>query len=163
MATTHSHSRHHLHIAPEVQRNVSQRVFITVGIIFLALGLIGVATPYMAGMHFSLSHNIIHFALAGLYFWIGYQRESRRSYTYGYVMGGALVMLGILGFVIGSPAYLTTMPNIPAEQSLWIVVPNVLEPGTGDHFVHLILGAATIMGGINAKRFLNRIRIAVNK
>jgi hypothetical protein len=165
MATTHS--RHHLDsdhlVTPKIQKNVSQRVFITLGILFLILGLVGLAVPYLGGMHFSTAHNLIHFVLAGLYFWIGYQRESKRTYIFGYVVGSFLVLLGILGFAIGSPAYLTTMPNLPAEQSLWIVMPGILELGMADHFVHLILGAATIMGGVNAKRFLNRIRIAVKK
>lgn len=162
MATVHSTQPKNI-MTPVAQKTVAQMVFMSIGIVFMVLTIIGLAVSYPPGIHFSAAHNIVHFIAGAVTLYFGFQRDSKKTYMFGYLAGSFFLLLGILGFVIGSPAYLTTMPTMPADQSLWIIAPNVFELGTLDHYVHLILGAALIMGGVNAKRSLNRIRIAVNK
>ena len=83
-----------------VQKTASQKMYITIGIIFLALGVIGMVTPEVMGMHFTAAHNLIHFIAGGVTLFVAFQRESRKSYFYGYIAGAFFIALGILGFAI---------------------------------------------------------------
>jgi hypothetical protein len=120
-------------------KSAPQKVCIGLGIIFVVIGLAGVMMPGFMGMHLSMVHNLIHLGSGFLALWSGY---SSRNKAYNFCLGfGALYgLLGIAGFLIGEPGY-PAVGHMEADQNLFRLIPNILELGTMDHVIHLLLSA----------------------
>jgi hypothetical protein len=132
-------------------RTTPQKVCIGLGIVFVLVGLAGIMMPGFLGMHLSLAHNIIHLGSGALALWAGYADRPEKSYVFCLSFGAVYGLLGILGFIAGEPGY-PGVGNMEADQNLLRILPNLLEFGTMDHFVHLILGAAFIGAGLAYKK-----------
>jgi hypothetical protein len=132
-------------------RSVVQNTCVGLGIFFILTGLIGLIMPGFMGMHLSMSHSLIHIVSGALALWAGFADESRRAYTFSVVFGSLYGLLGIAGFIIGVPGY-PGVGHMAADQYLWRVIPNILELGTIDHTVHLILSAAFLLAAYNWKK-----------
>ena len=142
------HSRHHSHIATHT---LIQKVCIGMGVGFILVGLAGIMMPGFMGMHLSLTHDFIHLASGALALWAGYSDDSKKAYTFSISFGTLYALLGIGGFLIGSPGY-PGVGNMQADQNLLRVIPNVLEFGTVDHLVHLIIAGVFFLGAYSWKR-----------
>jgi hypothetical protein len=146
--------RHH-HIQYS-QRAVSQKVCLIVGFFLILLGLVGTVIPEALSMHLSPSHNIIHLVSGILAMWIGSMDEPKRANVFCIVTGFLYSAIGIAGFIIGLPGYPSgNMPGMSGDQYLFKVIPNVLELGSMDHTVHLILGAFFLFSAIPSKKNTN--------
>lgn len=132
-------------------RTMIQKVCIGLGIFFVVAGLGGIIMPGMLGMHLSLAHNIIHLASGALALWVGYSDVPRRAYNFAVAFGVVYGLLGIAGFVMGSPGY-PGVGHMEADQNLLRVIPNVLEFGSMDHGVHVLLGAVFLISAYAYKR-----------
>ncbi len=141
---------HHSHplITP---RNLVQRTCITVGILFILMGLVGIIMPGFMGMHLSLGHNLIHLLSGSLALWCGYADEPRRAYTFCILFGAFYGILAVAGYVMGKPGY-PSVGHMDANQNLLRVIPNVLELGTQDHIVHFLLSAVFLVSAYAWKR-----------
>ncbi len=64
-------------------------------------------------------------------------------------------MLGVVGFVAGGPGT-PDMPGMAADSRLLKVIPGVLELGTSDHSLHIILGIAFLAGGLLTRSDVRR-------
>lgn len=122
-------------------RSSIQKVCIILGAGFVLVGLAGIAMPGLMGMHLSMSHNLIHLVSGALALAMGYADDPKKAYTFAVAFGVVYGLLGIAGFLIGQPGY-PGVGHMEADQNLLRVIPNVLEFGTMDHSVHLILSAA---------------------
>jgi hypothetical protein len=109
--------------------------------VFILAGLGGIITPGLLGMHLSLIHNIVHLASGALALWMGYSDDSKKAYTFSVAFGSVYVLLGLAGFIFGSPGY-PGVGHMEADENLLRIIPNAFELGTSDHFVHIILGVA---------------------
>lgn len=130
------HSSHHF----GVQRTAPQKICIGMGVFFIVIGLLGVMMPGILGMHLSMAHNFIHLASGALALWAGYSENNNHAFNFCLGFGFVYALLGVVGFLMGEPGY-PAMGNMEADQYLFRVIPNVLELGTADHIVHLLLGA----------------------
>lgn len=138
MATVmNQHRSHHI----STPRSVTQKVCIGLGIFFVVAGLAGIVMPGILGMHLSFAHNLIHLLSGALAIWVGYSDDPKKSFNFAVAFGSVYGLLGLAGFVIGSPGY-PGVGHMEADQNLLRVIPNVLEFGTADHTVHLIISAA---------------------
>jgi hypothetical protein len=143
--------RHH-HIQYN-QRSISQKVCLILGFFLILLGLVGTVLPEAMSMHLSPTHNIIHLLTGVLGMWIGSMDEAKRATTFCIVTGFLYTAIGIAGFVIGLPGYPSgNMPGMRGDQYLFKAIPNVLELGSMDHTVHLILGAFLLFSAIPSKK-----------
>lgn len=122
-------------------RSSIQKSCIVLGVGFILVGIAGIIMPGLMAMHLSMAHNLIHLASGALALAVGYADDSRNAYTFAVVFGVVYGLLGILGFVVGQPGY-PGVGHMEADQNLLRVIPNVLEFGTMDHSIHLILSAA---------------------
>lgn len=132
--------RHHSHHVT-TPRTITQKVCIGLGIFFIIAGLGGIVMPGMLGMHLSMSHNVIHLASGGLALWCGYSDDPRKAYNFALSFGIVYGLLGLAGFVFGEPGY-PGVGHMEADENLLRVIPNVLEFGTADHTVHVLVAAA---------------------
>lgn len=132
-------------------RVFSQKVCIALGIFFVFIGLTGVVTPGLMGMHLSVVHNTIHLASGALALWTGYSENSNRSYVTCISLGLLYSAFGVLGFVMGSAGY----PNVgyaQMDQYLLRIIPDSFEVGTSDHLIHILIGVTFLVGGVFTKR-----------
>src|SRR5690348_8937043 len=82
-----------------------QKVCITLGIIFVLIGVLGIIMPGFMGMHLSMAHNLIHLVTGALALWVGYYDDASKAYTFSIAFGAIYAVLGIAGYVIGQPGY----------------------------------------------------------
>lgn len=120
-------------------KSAPQKVCIGLGIVFVIVALAGVMMPGFMGMHLSMVHNLIHLGSGFLALWSGYSGR-RKAYNFCLAFGAIYGLLGIAGFIMGSPGY-PAVGHMEADQNLFRLIPNVLEFGTMDHLVHFLLGA----------------------
>jgi hypothetical protein len=137
-----------------------QKVCLTMGIIFIVMGLLGAVMPGMLGMHLSVAHNLIHLLSGALAIWFGYSSEQHRAYNLTMVFGVAYGLIAIAGYMIGNPGY-PTLGNLNADQHLWRVIPNVMEFGTVDHVLHLFISAVFLTAALVWRRTDVRAQAAI--
>lgn len=112
------------------------------GVVFLLVGVIGFAEfgRRLLGAHLYPTHNAVHIVsgVAALYFGFAGTLSAARAFCL--IFGVVYLALGILGLVLGEP-----------PDRMWHPL-NVLELGTSDHAIHLLLGALFLAGGLFTKR-----------
>jgi hypothetical protein len=132
-------------------KNFTQKVCIYIGVFFIIAGLGGVIMPGFLGMHLSLVHNVIHLSAGALAIWSGYAEDPKRSYVYCFSFGLLFEVLGLVGFVFGSPGF-PAVGNLESDDYLLRIVPNVLEMGSSDHVLHIALGAILLVSSFIGHR-----------
>ncbi len=132
-------------------RTPIQKVSIGLGVFSILIGVAGVISPGLLGMHLGLAHNMIHFLVGALAFWAGYSEEPKKAYNFSISFGVFFFLVGVFGFIIGTPGY-PGIGRMEADQSLFRVIPNVLEFGTVDHFVHMVFGVFLLVNAFVWKK-----------
>lgn len=121
-----------------------QKVSIGMGIFLVALGVVGIATPGLLGLHLSFLHNMIHLIAGVVAIWCGYSDDPKKSYGFAMGFGVFFALIGVAGFLLGEPGY-PGVGHMEADEHLLRVVPNALEFGSVDHFVHLVVAAILLV------------------
>jgi hypothetical protein len=134
-----------------LRRTIPQKVAIGFGVGFIVIGFAGVVMPGFLGMHLSVAHNLIHLASGALALWAGYSDGPNKAYYYCLSFGIVYGLLGIMGFLIGQPGY-PSVGHMAADQNLLRVIPNILEFGSSDHIVHLLIAAFLIITAMSFGR-----------
>lgn len=120
-------------------RTTPQKICISLGVAFISVGFVGVLIPGFLGMHLSMAHNMIYIISGAISLWSGYSNLNRSmSFCIGF--GTLFGLLGIAGYILGEPGY-PGVGNMEADQNLFRMIPNVLEFGTMDHIVQLLISA----------------------
>ncbi|HEX6159258.1 MAG TPA: DUF4383 domain-containing protein [Thermoanaerobaculia bacterium] len=130
---------------------LANRIATILGIGFIAVALLGFVMPDLLGMHLSMTHHIIHLVTGLVSLWIGLKGSVSAAKTFCLVFGLVYAGLGIAGFVLGAQGSPTGDVPGPADARLLRVIPGVLELGTMDHIVHILLGAIYVLGGLATK------------
>lgn len=145
-------NRHHARHHNVTETNTAvQKVCIGMGIGFIVIGLAGIMMPGFMGMHLSMTHDFIHLGSGALALWAGYADDSKRAYLFSLIFGLLYGLLGIVGFLFGSAGY-PGVGHMEADQNLLRVIPNVLELGTNDHLVHIVISAIFLLGAYSWKK-----------
>lgn len=140
---------HHYHTA--VPRTIPQKVCIGLGVAFILIGFAGMVMPGFMGMHLSVAHNLVHLGSGALALWCGFSDSSKNAFNFCVGFGVVYGLLGLAGYIIGQPGY-PSVGHMEADQNLLRVIPNVLEFGSSDHNVHLILAAVFLFTAYKWKR-----------
>ncbi len=152
---------------------MSRAMVIVLGSLFVLIGLIGFFAPGFAGAHLNATHNAVHLASGALAIFFGWQGSLRSVRRFAIVFGLVYLFLGIGGYAFGRPEATTlsaqtemtideengdmVQEQLLAEQQrhtdpkLWRVIPGVLELGTNDHILHLILGGIFLLLGLSIR------------
>lgn len=128
----------------------TQKASAFIGSLFIILSLLGFIMPGFLGLHLSMLHNLIHLIAGGMLLWSCQSQRSALAASLGF--GIFFFLLGLTGFVLGSPGY----PGVgfaEADTNLWRLYPNVIEFGAMDHSVHFLIGATlSIASLVHLKR-----------
>src|SRR5918992_813740 len=121
------------------------------GVVFLLVGIIGFVKPDLMGTHLSMAHNLVHILSGILALYFGFAGSLSGARGFALAFGAVYLLLGIVGFIMGSPGA-STIANMTMEDGrLWKVIPGTLELGTADHAVHILLGIVFLAGALMTK------------
>jgi hypothetical protein len=121
------------------------------GVVFVIVGIAGFVAPNLLGTHLSMAHNIVHIVsgLIALYFGFAASLSAARGFALAF--GAVYLLLGVVGFIMGSPGS-SSIPGMTMEDGrLWKLLPGNLEFGTADHAVHILLGIVFLAGALLTK------------
>lgn len=127
---------------------LAKRIATIIGIGFLLAGILGFVSPGLLGMHLSLAHNIVHLVTGAVSLWLGLKGTVSAAKTFCVVFGAVYLLLGVAGFVAGADADPTGGVPGPHDGKLLKIIPGMLEFGSMDHIVHILLGAIYLLGGL---------------
>ena len=110
------------------------------GVVFLLVGVAGFAAPRLLGAHLDASHNVVHIVSGVIALYFGFAGTLSGAKTFCLVFGIVYLALGILGLALGAP-----------PERMWHPL-GVLEFGTSDHAIHILLGVLFLAGGLFTKK-----------
>lgn len=124
----------------------ARQVCLFMGVILFFVGLIGFVMDNFLAAHLSYVHNVIH-VISGIlavgFGYYGLQAAKNFSYTFAAIYG----LLGVAGFIVGTQG-MSTVGHIGEDRFLWKIRPEVLELGTTDHVIHILVAAIFLAGAI---------------
>jgi hypothetical protein len=132
-----------------------------IGVLLIAVGLIGFLAPGMMGMHLSGAHNLVHLVSGAIAAFLGFRGTYRGCRMFCFIFGAIYALLAIAGFASG-PGVPTTMGNMAQDDHLLKLIPGTLEFGTADSVVHAILGVVLLAVGFARPRLSERMSGAVD-
>ena len=128
------------------------------GIGFLLVGVLGFVMPGMMGAHFSLAHNIVHLLTGAVSLFFGLKGTLGGARAFCIAFGAVYGLLGVAGFLMGGTGSPTPGVPGPEDARLFKVLPGVLELGTSDHLIHIVLGAIYLIGGLMTRNVTTTTR-----
>lgn len=127
-----------------------------IGVILIAVGLLGFIAPGMMGMHLSGAHNMVHLITGAIAAFLGFRGTYHGCRRFCFIFGAVYTLLAIAGFASG-PGVPTTMGNMATDDHLLKLIPGSLEFGTADSVIHAILGVALLIVGFARPRVSERM------
>ena len=116
------------------------------GVVFLLVGLIGFAMPNLMGAHLSPAHNVVHLLSGAVSLYLGLKGSLSAARTFGLVFGAVYLLLGVAGFLFGSPH-----THDGQTMTMLRLIPDVLEFGQMDNIIHIVIGGLYLVGGLMTK------------
>jgi len=110
------------------------------GVVFLLVGLLGFAAPHLLGAHLTATHNVVHLVSGAIALYLGFAGTLSAAKMFCLVFGVVYLGLGILGMALGT-----------GDDRMWHVA-GLLDLGTADHGIHILLGVIFLAGGLFTKR-----------
>ena len=134
---------------------MAKRICTILGIGFLLVGIIGFFARDFLGTHLSITHTIIHLASGAVALYLGLKGTLAQARLFCIVFGIVYALLGVCGFLLGSSSSPSAGVPGPQDDRLFKLIPGVLELGTPDHILHILLGLIFLVGGFLTKADLN--------
>ncbi|MDQ3280393.1 MAG: DUF4383 domain-containing protein [Acidobacteriota bacterium] len=133
---------------------MANRIATVLGAGFLLVGVLGFIMPEVLGMHLSAAHNIVHLVTGAASLYFGLKGTVSAAKTFCIAFGAVYLLLGVAGFIAGSDG----VPGVPGphDAKLLKIIPGVLEFGSMDHGVHILLGAIYLIGGLMTRAVRTR-------
>jgi hypothetical protein len=125
------------------------------GLVFLVVGIMGFVSPGFLNAHLSFAHNIVHLVSGALALYFATVGSLAATRLFNGVFGTIYFLLGLIGFVLGSPGA-AAVGHTAHDSRLLKVIPNVLELGTMDHLIHVVVGMLFVIGSINVSSRVRR-------
>lgn len=134
--------------------SIAKKAATALGVVFIAIGILGFTNPALGGTHLSPLHNLIHIVsgMTALYF--GRMCVSEQTRIFCIIFGLAYFLLGVAGFALGTPTIVMSMvvdsPTVLLRADLAVLrlIPDILELGARDHLLHVLLGGVFVVAGL---------------
>ena len=130
---------------------LANRIATILGIGFIVVGVLGFIVPDILGMHLSVAHSVVHLVSGVLATFIGLKGSPSAAKTFCLVFGLVYMGLGVAGLFLGGVALPSEGMPGREDTRLWKLWPSVLEFGTMDHSIHILLGGIFLFGGGRTK------------
>ena len=114
-----------------------------IGIVFLLVGLAGLAMPGLLGAHLTPAHNVVHLVTGAVSLFLGLKGSLSAARMFGLIFGAVYLLLGVAGFALGAPH-----THEGQTETLFQVVPGVLMFGTMDNVIHIVIGGLYLVGAL---------------
>ena len=121
------------------------------GVVFLIAGIAGFVAPNLLGFHLSMAHNLVHILSGILALYFGFAGSLSGARGFALAFGAVYLLLGIVGFIMGSPGTSTIAGMTMEDNRLWKVIEGTLELGTRDHALHILLGIVFLAAALMTK------------
>lgn len=131
------------------------------GVLFLAIGIVGFLAPGMMNMHLSGAHNVIHLATGAVAAFLGWRGSYKGCRLFCLIFGAVYGLLGIAGLMAGPGT--PTVPNLVRENHLLVLIPGQLEFGMVDSIFHLIAGVLFLGAAVVRPRISERVEGVVDR
>jgi hypothetical protein len=128
---------------------MAKTVATIMGVVFILAGLVGFVSHDLLGFHLTAFHNAgVHIVSGAVSLYFGLKGTLRGAKLFDLVFGVVYAGLGVLGFLAGSSQSPSAGVPGPADGRLLKVIPSLLELGTSDHILHILLGLIFIAGAL---------------
>ena len=128
---------------------MAKTVATIMGVVFILAGLVGFVSNDLLGFHLTAFHNAgVHIVSGAVSLYFGLKGTLRGAKLFDLVFGVVYAGLGVLGFLAGSSQSPSAGVPGPADGRLLKIIPSLLELGTSDHILHILLGLIFIAGAL---------------
>lgn len=118
------------------------------GVVFLAMGVIGFVAPGFMGMHLNLTHSLIHIVTGATSLFFGMYGTSSGVGLLSFTIAAIYGVLGISGILFGGiEQHTISGVTHGMDESLLKVIPGRLEVAAADHAFHLVVAALYLVAG----------------
>lgn len=136
---------------------MSKGLITLLGLAFAVMGLVGFFAPGLMGIHTSTAHNLVHLASGAVAIAFGLWGSVRGAKFFALTFGIVYLFLGIAG-ITASPG-VESMGMFGYDEHLLVVIPNILELGTNDAYLHMIVGAMFLLAFILPQEMMSKFEI----
>ncbi|MDQ2746986.1 MAG: DUF4383 domain-containing protein [Acidobacteriota bacterium] len=134
-------------------------VAVMIGVLFILIGLAGFAFNNLLGAHLTLAHNLIHLVSGAASLYIGLKCSNYAAKVFCWAFGTVYLSLGVFGYWFGFAHGASYLPldaqDHGVESNMFRVIPGVLELGSIDHIIHVVLGAVYIIAAMMTRTTRN--------
>lgn len=117
---------------------MAKTVATLVGVVFIAVGIIGFFSPNLLGAHLGRAHNVVHLVSGALSLYLGAKGSLAAARQFCIVFGLVYGLLGAVGYLVGTgPEHMLELPY--------------LMLGTRDHIIHIVIAVLFLIGGFSTK------------
>jgi hypothetical protein len=128
---------------------MAKRVATIMGVVFILAGLVGFVSNDLLGFHLSFFHNAaVHIVSGVVSLYFGLRGTLRGARLFCLVFGAVYALIGVVGFLLGTSQSPSAGVPGPADSRLFKALPGLLELGTSDHVLHIVLGLIFVVGGL---------------
>jgi hypothetical protein len=127
------------------------------GVVFILAGIVGFISNDLLGFHLTAFHNAgVHIVSGAISLYFGLKGTLAGARLFCLVFGAVYALIGVAGFLLGSDGSPSAGVPGPASSYMFKPVPSLLELGTSDHILHILLGLIFVIGGLLTKADLHR-------
>lgn len=117
---------------------MAKTVATLVGVVFIAVGIVGFFEPNLLGAHLGTAHNVVHLVSGAISLYMGISGSLASARKFCIIFGLVYGLLGVVGYFVGTgPDHMLELPE--------------LMLGTRDHIIHIAIGALYLIGGFTTK------------
>lgn len=110
-----------------------------VGVVFIAVGIVGFFEPDLLGAHLGKSHNVVHLVSGAISLYMGTKGSLASARQFCLIFGLVYGLLGAVGYFVGTGS--DHMLELPT-----------LMLGTKDHIIHIAIGVLYLIGGLTTTK-----------
>ena len=117
---------------------MAKTVATLVGVVFIAVGIVGFFSPNLLGAHLGKLHNGVHLVTGVVSLYFGTKGSLASARQFCIIFGLVYGLLGVVGYFVGTgPDHMLELPK--------------LMLGTRDHIIHIVIGVLYLIGGFTTK------------
>lgn len=126
------------------------------GVVFILAGIVGFISNDLLGFHLTPFHNAgVHIVSGAVSLYFGLRGTLNGARLFCLIFGIVYALIGVAGFLAGPGSPSPGVPG-PASTHMFKPIPSLLELGTSDHILHIVLGLIFVVGALMTGRDVDR-------